>query len=364
MALLIIPMIAINMRDMGPPENEAVIHTPIISSPVIQDTDVPEQDGESEKMPAVQAPELPAENENAARQTAGTENGVLSFRILDESTGKVNDVSLRDYVRGAVASEMPVSFHMEALKAQAVAAHTYALHQHYTQQKNPDPALKGADFSADPANMLVYSTEERVKAFYGEPYADAHWNKICEAADSVLPYIMEYEDEPIVAAYHAMSAGMTEAAENVWSGRADYLLPAESVGDYLAPDYETRVNLSADEVKSALLGAYPSMDLSGKPGGWFSDIVRSDSGYITEIDVGGVLLHGKDIRTLFGLRSHNMDIFYTDQGFSFAVYGHGHGVGLSQYGADFLARQGYTFDQILENYYSGVTLKQIMLNAD
>jgi len=369
LAVLIVPMVALSFDTAGPSGTPVQVHMPAAGqSAASTQPDVPEAGpGPQQEFPITDMPGSEAEAEPAAdsevQSLSGMSyNGVLDFKVYNQSTGKVDTVSLRDYVRGAVAAEMPVTFHPEALKAQAVAAHTFALHNHYEQQESTDPALKGADFAADPQNMLVYITEEQAKAFYGEK-GDEYWERICEAADSVLTYVLEYEDEPIVAAYHAISAGQTEDASNVWTGYAPYLQASESEGDLLAPDYETATVLPRDTVQNALWTAYPSAELSDDPSEWFTGLVRSSSGYVTELDVGGVELHGKDIRTLFDLRSHNMDIDYSAQSesFTFTVRGYGHGVGLSQYGADFLARQGYTFDEILRNYYTGVTLKKIAL---
>ena len=278
------------------------------------------------------------------------------FRILDETTGEIHTISAGDFVRGAVAAEMPARFHPEALKAQAVAAHTYALRRQLLEAANPNPSLKGADFSADPGNMLVYITEEKAREFYGHA-ADEYWPKICEAADSVLNLVLFYEEEPIVAAYHAMSAGSTEDAANVWVGGAPYLIPAKSAGDLLAPDYETSRRFSAEEARSLLRAEYPDMELGGDPGGWFGEITLSPSGYTTKVVVGGEPLRGSDIRRIFGLRSHSFDILTDDNGVAFVVRGYGHGVGLSQYGADFMARQGHSFSEILETYYVGAELR-------
>jgi stage II sporulation protein D len=285
-------------------------------------------------------------------------HGVLSFKILDSSTGRVSEVPVRDFVRGAVVAEMPATFHPEALKAQAVAAHTWALNNHLRQQRTPEPALKGADFAADPSNREGYMTERQARAFLG-PQADMFWDKIVAAADSVLPFIIEHDGEPILAAYHAMSAGMTEDSGNVWLSSRPYLNPVESPGCLLAPNFEVEIVLSQARVKNTLHASHPRMDLSAPPGQWFNIVSRSDSGYVTEVAAGDLLLHGREIRTMFGLRSHNLDIGFGGSDFIFTARGYGHGVGLPQYGADFLARQGYTFDEILEYYYSDIVLRRV-----
>lgn len=348
--ILVVPMIALDFSLTPDDGGEIPVH-----SPAMPESAAPEAARDA-------ARPLPEKEEEAAGEVAAevplSDKGVDAFLILDESSGEVIEVSLRDFVRGAVAAEMPVSFHSEALKAQAVAAHTFALHNHYVQRQSPDPALKGADFSADPSNLKVYTTEEAARAFYGES-ADRSWSKICKAADSVLSYILEYEEEPIVAAYHAISAGQTEDAANVWTGSAPYLHPAESEGDLLAPDYESTVKVTAEELRAALEKSYPDIALGADPAQWLGGEERSESGYVVQIQVGDGLLHGLELRNLLDLRSHNFKVAYEDGVFTFQVLGYGHGVGLSQYGADFLARQGYSFREILENYYTGTVLKQV-----
>ncbi len=361
LALLIIPMIALSFDTVVPTQNAVQVHTPIVQE------QLPATKKPTSSLPDMQEElQHPSEDSPQASLPASTVSayGVDHFKILDQSTGKVVSVPLRDFVRGAIAAEMPVSFHPEALKAQAVAAHTFALHNHIVQQQNPDPTLKGADFAADPSNMLVYITEEKAKEFYGNN-GDLYWSKICQAADSVLPYVLEYDNEPIVAAYHAISAGQTENAANVWIGSAPYLQAADSEGDILAPDYETTASFSADEVEEKLLSAHPDIHLPTNPEDWFNIQELSPSGYVVQTEIGGVNIPGKEIRELLGLRSHNFQVEYgTDDQFYFTVRGYGHGVGLSQYGADFMARQGYTFDEILRNYYTGVNLKRIQLDDE
>jgi len=149
-----------------------------------------------------------------------------TFRILNLSTGKVQKVKRIDYVRGAVCAEMPPAFHTQALTAQAVAANTFAVRNKAEQAKKPDPNLKGADFSADPDHWKGYVTEAQAKERFGDKF-DVYWDKICKAADLGSTYVMVYDNEPIVAAYHSISAGQTEYASNVWQGsaRALYVQP-------------------------------------------------------------------------------------------------------------------------------------------
>ena len=273
-----------------------------------------------------------------------------SFRILNETTGQVEEVPVRDYVRGAVAAEMPALYHPEALKAQAVAAYTYGVRSALDHRETPLPSLQGADFSADPHNLKGYITEEEARTFYGDQF-DGYWSKVCQAADEVLGYLLlDPEGNPVAAAYHAISAGTTEDAANIWDGAIPCLTPVESPGDLLAHDYETTAVFSSQEMALILAGV-AGADLSGDPAGWIQVAERSSSGYVTQVLVGGVPLHGQQLRTLLGLRSTAFDLAVENGTFSFIVRGYGHGAGLSQNGADYMARQGATFDQILAHYY-------------
>lgn len=277
------------------------------------------------------------------------------FRYYDLTDQRVKSISVRDYVRGALAAEMPASFHMEALKAQAVSAHTYALYCAEAAHHNPDAQIGGADFSADPKNRRGFITESEAKNLFGTRY-DYYWGRICEAADTALDYVLLYEGQPILAAYHASSVGMTEAAENVWPNPLPYLVPVESVGDPLSPGYKTEVRMTEEAVRRALEQAFPGIRLDGPPEGWMVPTTFSSSGYILEAQVGDQLVSGSALRFALDLRSSAILIDFADGNFNFTTTGYGHGVGLSQYGADYLARQGESFEDILLHYYPGALL--------
>ena len=353
LSMLIIPMIALN-HQAAPPVAQP-LETLATREPA-PGTDV--YDGPILMSPP--ASPVVIEMESGGFPRSGIP-GVSAFRILDETTGEMHIVPLRDYVIGAVAAEMPASFHVEALKAQAVAAHTFALHQHMVQQRNPNPALNGADFSADPSNRWGFVDEQTARAIFGYR-EDEHWEKVSSAVDSVLYLILKFEGEPIVAAYHAISAGRTEYASNVWIGSAPYLIPANSEGDLLAPGFESRETFSEQRLQAAFHGRYPNIVFEGEPSTWLEVLERSSSGYVTTIRVGDTVLRGIDVRRVLYLRSHHFDIEHGAGAFTFNVRGYGHGVGLSQRGADFMARQGASFEEILANYYTGARLYRIEIS--
>lgn len=278
--------------------------------------------------------------------------------LYDAASGQVLRMSQTEYVLGSVLSEMPPQFHPEALKAQAVAAHSYILRCKNQQESSPDPSLHGAYLQVNLDQRSGYVSEATAREMFGNKF-DIYYPIVRDAVKEVENQILIYRGEPIVAAYHSISAGMTEAASNVWVGSADYLIPVESPGDRLAPDYETTETFSQDVVAERLCSAYPQLTLPEDPGSWFSDISRSLSGYITEVRIGDTAIEGQTLRNLFGLRSSDLDIRYQDGVFSFTATGYGHGVGMSQYGADYMGRQGSSYAQILEHYYPGAQLVRL-----
>lgn len=324
-------------------------HPGTASQPAIYLPALPGQGGaapsSSTAQPA-QAPALPAVQ------------GQAVFAILDQGTGQVLQVDARDYVRGAVAAEMPANFHTEALKAQAVSAHTYALYCAAQQRQSPDPALQGADFAANPGANEGYLTEDAARALYGDQF-DWYWSKICQAADEVFDYVLTYDGEPILSAYHAASAGVTESADMVWQTALPYLTPVASPGDYTSPGFVTESAFPLEEARQLLLAAFPAAQLGDDPEAWIVPLEYSPSGYILSASVGGVQAHGQQVRNALGLRSSYFTYEQRGEELVFSTSGYGHGVGLSQYGADYMARQGDTFDQILAHYYPGAQLAML-----
>lgn len=277
-----------------------------------------------------------------------------TFLVLDTAAGQVLSVKAEDYIIGAVCAEMPASFEPEALKAQAVAAHTYAVRQRERELETPTAELKGAYFSNDSSKYQAFFTTDQMKEFYGDSYEE-NYKKVSEAVKDVLDEILVYKGEPIVAAFHSMSGGMTESAEIVWGTAFDYLVPVKSEEDVDAPDFLEETVLTAAELSARLTAKYPELALPEDKAAWLTITERSPSGTITKLSVGGKEITGIDLRTLLSLRSANFDITYTpdtDQ-FTVTTKGYGHGVGLSQYGANAMAAAGKTYKDILIHYYKG-----------
>lgn len=285
-------------------------------------------------------------------------DGEAPLLLLNSSTGEVLTVSMRDFLIGAVASELPISYQKEAFKAQAVAAHSYALASKAAQLQNPDPALKGAYLSVDPSARAGYLSDNVLRSLWGDKY-DANFAYVSAAVDSVLHEVLLYDGQPALATYYAISNGSTQASEAVWSTALPYLVRLEMPLDKTSPDYEVKTERSTQEVADALGMHFLALDLSGKPEEWFGTPQRDAAGYIASIPCGGQSLKGTEVRAALGLRSADFDVAYADGQFTFTTRGYGHGVGMSQYAANTLAVTGKSYRDILAMFYPGTTLGSI-----
>lgn len=300
------------------------------------------------------------ETERSETSTESAENEEKdTLKVLDFTSGQVLELSMRDYVIGAVLAEMPATYCEEALKAQAVAARTYALRQREKQRLAPDPELMGADISNDSRKFQAYFTPAQAKDFYGDGY-DAYCKKASDAVDSTDRLALFYDGEPIVAAFHSNSGGKTESAEVVWGSPAPYLVPVESPEDTKSPTYLDEEVFTEKEFRKKLEKALPDADFSAPAGEWIEIKETSPSGTVTEMLAGGEKLSGTDFRSIFSLRSANFTVVYNadEKNFYITTKGYGHGVGLSQYGANAMGENGSDFREILLHYYTGAEIKE------
>ena len=279
------------------------------------------------------------------------------YLVKNAQTGEVMKLSPLDYIKGVVAAEMPLSYHTEALKAQAVAAHSYALYR-INQKFNSSSGSGEAYLSTDPAECQGYLDLEGRKAQWGDQF-DAYEAKLTEAVSAVIDKILVSGGEPVMAVFHAVSGGRTEDAANLFGSSVSYLVPADSAGDELSPSFLAEKTFTTVQMKEALLPLLNGTALSDSPADWFGAPERSDSGTVLSVAVGGVSVKGTALRDALSLASANFTVTLSDDTFTVITRGRGHGVGMSQYGADFLARQGETYEQILLHYYTGVTIRGI-----
>lgn len=282
----------------------------------------------------------------AAAETAAIEPEALRVLMPD---GSIADMDMQSYLIGVLSAEMPASFPMEALKAQAVAARTYA---RYTMRSNKHGE---ADICADYGCCQAWKSDEQMRADCGESYEEC-LGRISAAVESTAGQSLVYGGEPVFAAFHSSSAGKTESCGRIW-GELPYLVSVdspESARD--VPNYVTQVKSSAIDLRDTVLYRYPDADFTGDKSQWLSDISYDESGRVAWAELGGVKISGTELRSLFKLRSTAFSIEYSDGVFTFTVTGSGHGVGMSQYGAKVLAEEGLSYAEILAHYYQGTEL--------
>ncbi|MBQ8203733.1 MAG: stage II sporulation protein D [Clostridia bacterium] len=288
-----------------------------------------------------------AKNETVEKIPAKVEN-IASFKVLDTATNIITELSAEDYIFGVVAAEMPALYENEALKAQAVAAYTFACHRKAEAEK------QGKDYhlTTDSETDQCYISSAAAREKWGEK-ADEYEQKIKSAVAEVRGKVLTYKNEIILSAYHAISSGVTESSENVWGNALPYLIPVESLGDKLAETYLSVISFSAEDITSRLSSlAEPTAE-----GFAFTEPQVSSSGTVLSIKINGKTVTGFAVSKALELRSACFEVSFADGIYTFLVKGYGHGVGMSQNGANYMAKQGSSYGEILTHYYPGCEIR-------
>ena len=275
----------------------------------------------------------------------------VTLRVLDGDT--VEEMDLGPYLVAVVRAEMPASFEPEALKAQAVAARTYTLYKIRTGGNHGEEA----DICTDSTCCQAYIAEDRARENWGAD-ADENEAKIEAAVHDTDGETILYDGVPILAVFHSSSAGQTRAAGEVWVSDLPYLQAVSSPeqGDAI-PNYYSRAEFTAEQFREKVLSALPEADLSGPMDTWLQNAVTDTAGSVETVEVGGVAVKGSTVRSILGLRSACFEWEIQEQTLVFYVIGFGHGVGMSQYGANQMAAEGADYREILTHYYTGVTVE-------
>ena len=279
------------------------------------------------------------------------------IEIYNTETKKVENVDFEDYIKGVVAAEMPAEFELEALKAQAVAARTFSL---YRMNKYPDGHPDHPETSlCTGIHCQAWLSKESLRDRHPSNWMYEYWPKIEEAVESTKGEIITYEGKPIEPLFHSSSGGMTENSEDVFVAAFPYLRGVESPYEEGTPRFSAVKTMNVNDFIATLKSKYPSVSLS--KGNLSSKIKaeRTESGRVKRIKVDTLMLTGRDIRTLFGLNSTNFNISLKGDKLEIATKGNGHGVGMSQWGAQGMAEHGSEYTEILKHYYQGVELDKI-----
>lgn len=275
------------------------------------------------------------------------------IKVYIKSEDRVTEMTKGQYLREVVAAEMPASFEPEALKAQAVAARSYLAARSFSYSKNgAPPEHNGADICTDSTHCKAWISEAERRERWGND-ADKNWDKISHAVSETAEEVIAYNGEIISAVFHSTSSGKTESSKDVWGGDRPYLISVESPGEEEAPNFKSEKIITVDEFCRIASENIEGTDFSA---GLIGDIVRSEAGGIISIIIGGVQIKGTQLRTMYDLKSTNADIEVSDSDVKFSVTGYGHGVGMSQYGANAMAKRGSSYQEILKHYYTGVEI--------
>lgn len=269
--------------------------------------------------------------------TNNTTNSSVSEIIVYRSNGSVINLNMTDYLIGVVSSEMPASFNLEALKAQSVLARTYALKTKQTEKK-----------LTDTVSTQSYIDIDQMKNKWGNSF-NTYYNKIKNAVENTNGEYLSYNGNYIEALYHSTNNGKTESSLDVFGNYYPYLISVSSEYDKNTSSYLRTINMPLDAISNKL-------GLSLNNDSVISILSYTDGGNIKEININGNNFSGKKVRELLGLRSADFDISISDNNANITTRGYGHGVGMSQYGANGMANAGYSYKDILSHYYPGTTL--------
>jgi stage II sporulation protein D len=280
------------------------------------------------------------------------------IRLYHREKDSVEELDLEDYIMGVVASEVPANFDEEALKAQAVAARTFYM----SKRKNPckDAKSKNAEI-CDTTNCQVYMSKEERMSKWSKSDGENNWNKIEKAVRDTKGQILTYENSVLeYPQFFAVSSGKTEDAKDVFSVNVPYLKSEESKGEEIAPKYKTTLEVPISEFTSKINSAYKNIKLKK---GNLSSAIKIESytegGSVKEIKIDGETIKGTEFRTLFNLNSTNFKFDFGDKVVKINCVGYGHGVGMSQWGANAMAKSGSKYNEILKHYYKDVEIQEI-----
>jgi len=281
---------------------------------------------------------------------------LLRIDVYYAETGQVIRLDLEEYIKGVVASEMPANFAPEALKAQAVVARTNAVRKMKVLGGTPSLPAKGADVSSDYRVDQAWTPTETLRKQWGAVAFWVNWPKIEKAVEETRGVILMYGGSPCEAVFHSTCAGHTEAARDVWVGNVPYLQSVDCSYCAHSPHSKAQtVTIPVATVSTALANLGVSVPASKISGGTIAVSQVSPTSRIKQVVVNGEAIRGLEFRMALGLRSTLLSWTVKGQNVVFQVKGYGHGVGMCQYGADGMARQGRTYKEILAYYYRGTT---------
>lgn len=274
-----------------------------------------------------------------------------TIELLNTSDNSVHKINLDEYLVGVVCAEMPADFEEEALKAQAVVARSYTI---YIIENSPDKH-EGANICSDSTCCQAWISKEDRLARWDEEKRESNWAKIENAVYSTKGKVATYNGEVIDAFFHSNSGGKTEEVSNVWGGtNYPYLQSVETAGEDAYSQYASEVVVTKNEFEEKIKEAYSNFSINYDEEDCIKVIEYTQGDRVKTIKIGNLELSGVEVRSLLNLRSANFETIIEGDNIKFSVKGYGHGVGMSQTGADAMAKQGSNYEEIIKHFYVGV----------
>lgn len=294
-------------------------------------------------------------NEQNANNNEYTYKNYGTIKLLHSKTGEVQELAMDEYLLGVVSSEMPASFEKEALKAQAIVARTYTVSLIQSGGKH-----ENADICDDSTCCQAWITKEDRQARWDEDKKDEYWAKIEDAVNSTKGKVIEYNGEVIKAFFHSNSGGKTENVSVVWGGtNFPYLQSVETSGEDAYSQYASELEISKSDFEAKMKEKYSDFTIDYNDANCIEVKEFTDGNRVKTIKIGNKELSGVEVRSILGLRSAHFTYEINGDNIKFNVIGYGHGVGMSQTGADSLAKQGYSCEEIIKHFYTGVEIVDI-----
>lgn len=302
------------------------------------------------------------ENKQETNKNQETENEKTNYNynqygtisLLHKKTGKIEQVNLDDYLCNVVSAEMPASYEKEALKAQAIVARTYTIYKILNKKH------ENADICDDSTCCQAWISKEDRLSKWEESQREGNWNKICECVKETQGKIVTYDNKPIDAFFHSNSGGITELPVNVWGGTGyPYLQSVETSGEEAYTQYSSEVTLTKEQLLNKLKEKYEDIAIDFSNNDDIKIMEYTEGTRVKTIKFGNHELSGVETRTLLGLKSTNFEVKIDEDNIKFSVKGYGHGVGMSQTGADSMAKQGSKAEDIIKHFYTGVEISEV-----
>lgn len=277
-----------------------------------------------------------------------------TITLLHKKTGKTEQVNVDDYLCNVVSAEMPADYEVEALKAQAIVARTYTIYKVLNKKHD------NADICDDSTCCQAWISKDDRLARWEESKRESNWQKICDCVNSTKGKVITYDNQPINAFFHSNSGGITEVPVNVWGGTGyPYLQSVETSGEDAYTQYSSEVIFTQEELINKLKEKYDDISIDFSNDDDIKILEYTESSRVKTVKFGNHELSGVETRTLLRLRSTNFEIIKDGNNIKFSVKGYGHGVGMSQTGADSMAKQGSTAEEIIMHFYTGIEIKDI-----